>query len=96
MSFSTQYALATDPTFIAKVAVAMTKAAVAVASEASTTAHHGARATFAKNVLHDPLGYAPKVALAVVSNAAITSESDDGAIEFTVNSMWDAFSGSNL
>ncbi len=96
MSFATQYTLATDPTFIARITVAMTKAAVAVASEASTTANHGARATFAKNALHDPLGYAPKYALAVVGNAAITAESDDGAIEFTVNSMWDAFSGSNL
>lgn len=96
MSFSTQYTLATDPTFIARVTIAMTKAAVAVASEASTTANHGARATFAKNALHDPLGYAPKYALAVVSNGAISAESSDSDIEFTVNSMWDAFSGSNL
>ena len=52
------------------------------------------RANFAALVLRDPDRYQPAFARAVVTNAGITGTgASDGDIEFTVNSMWNAFAG---
>jgi hypothetical protein len=45
------------------------------------------------NVLADPTGWAPRFALAVVTNPVITVASSDSDIQFTVNSVWDAIAG---
>lgn len=94
MTLAEQYTAANDQTFANRIGQAMCKAAVAVQAEAVNTVNHTNRANFATLALRDPERYQPAVARAVVTNAGITSTAaTDGDIEFTVNSMWDAFSG---
>ena len=94
MTLAEQYAAANDPTFASRVGQAMCKAAVAVQAEATNTANHTNRANFATLALRDPERYQAAVARAVVTNAGITSTAaSDNDVEFTVNSMWNAFAG---
>ena len=94
MTLTEQYAAANNPTFANRIGQAMCKAAVAVQAEAVNTVNHTNRANFAMLVLRDPERYQPAYARAIVTNAGITSTAaSDNDIEFTVNSMWDAFSG---
>lgn len=87
MAFLDQYQLAQDPDFLGRVAVATVKAAVAVMAEAEPTPE---RVKYAGIVLRNPHGAAQQMALAVVTNGAVTAESNDGDIEFTVNSVYQA------
>lgn len=95
MSFLDSAQLAQFKGFQDRVQVAAVKAAVAVAAEAPSGDQRtdSLRATLATNVLNDPDGYAARFAWAVVQNAAITFDSNDGDIEFTVNSVWDHMAG---
>ena len=93
MSFAEQINLATTPAFVARVQAAMVKSAIAVSNEDPATAAHATRVQWATQVLRDPAHYAARTAFGVASNAAITSESPDDAIEFTVNSVWNAYAG---
>lgn len=93
MDFSEQAELASQYVFTRRVRQAMIKSAVAVMAEDAETANHTARATFAQTALHEPERTAAIMALGVVTNAVITSESTDSDIEFTVNSMWNAYAG---
>ncbi len=89
---------AEDPAFIRRVRQAMTKAAANVASESDQTANHADRAALAATVLALPNEWARNFAVAVANNPNVgtgTSDplTDDGALEFVTNSLWDAFSG---
>ncbi len=95
MSLTTQYALAQDRAFVQRVTVAMMQAAIAIANESASTANHALRARHAARVLNEPEHFAPGFALGVASNPAITAESSDSDIQFTVNSNWDAFAGTS-
>ena len=90
--FTDQYDLATNNGFIKRVGMAMVKAAVAVCAETYTD-DTPARATWATQVLRDPEHYARKMAFGVARNNVITVESSDADIEFTVNSIWNAYAG---
>ena len=95
MSFEGQYDLATGQSveaiaFRKKVEHAIVKSALAIKA-AGPEVLGGERKALARLVLYDPVAYAALFAKAVVTNAAITSASIDSDIEFTVNSMWDAF-----
>lgn len=92
MAFTDQYTLAQDVTFRGRIQVAVVKSAIAVQAESpSGVPNHSARAALAASVLHDPTGYAALFAQGVVTNGSITEASPDGDLEFTVNSMWDAY-----
>lgn len=93
MAFLDQYQLATDPVFISRVEIALAKSAVAVNSEDPTTVGHPVRVAYSKRVLDAPASAATAAAIAVVTNGAITPESPDDAIEFTLNSMFNALAG---
>ncbi len=95
MTLETQFALAQDQTFVQRVTVAMMQAAIAIANESAAAPNHALRARHAARVLNEPEHFAPGFALGVVSNAAITAESTDSDIQFTVNSNWDAFAGTS-
>lgn len=89
---------AEDPAFVRRVRQAMTKAAANVASESDQTANHTDRVALAKAVLALPNEWAANFAVAVANNPNVgtgTSDplTDDSALEFVVNSLWDAFSG---
>ena len=94
MSFADQAYLAQHPGFQNRVRVAMVKTAVAVGSDlddGSETAR--LRRAHTVNVLSQQDDWAPRYAWAVVTNSVITFDSPDDAIEFTVNSMFNAMAG---
>ena len=93
MSFRDNNDLAMTPAFVARVQGAMVKSAIAVSSEDPATAGHATRVQWATQVLRDPAHYAARMVFGVAANPAITVESDDGAIEFTINSIWNAYAG---
>ena len=93
MSFSEQVTLAGNDELIRKVQQALIKSAIAVAAESAETKSHDQRRSFAQAVLMEPQRWARLVVLGVVTNPSITAESKDNDIEFTVNSMWDAYAG---
>jgi hypothetical protein len=51
------------------------------------------RRALSVNVINDPGTWAPKFALLVAAQPAITTASTDGDIQFTVNAVWDAAAG---
>ncbi len=71
------------------------KAAVAVMSEAAVTASHAERVAYAKKILAGELDLLD-LSIAVVTNAAVLAagfDAPDGDLEFTVNSLFNAFAG---
>ena len=96
MSFQDAFALADDVVFQSRVCIAATKTAVAIMSEAPTTPGHQERGAYAVKVLASPEVEAMNISMAVVTNAAITADSNDGDIEFTVSSIWNAMAGVGL
>jgi hypothetical protein len=98
MSFEEQAALAADPVFITRVAQAAIKSALAVLADVPANTPeaidtHRKRSQLGKEVLLDPNRLASSMARGVAANPAITTESPDDAIEFTVNSIWSAYAG---
>jgi hypothetical protein len=99
MAFTDQAALAKNEEFILRVRVALCKACIAVASEAyggqgqPSAAQHNLRTAYATQTLRDPDPAAIRYAWGVVTNAVVTAASPDDALEFTVNSMFDAYAG---
>lgn len=92
MAFRDQYDLARDPIFVQRVQVGIVKSAIAVQNEGNDTEGHVARASFAYQVLLNPENYARLIAQGVATNDVITEASSDSDIEFTINSMWNAYS----
>ena len=93
MTFEEGYALANDPVFQQRVTVALVHSAVDVMAEASNTVGHTARMDYAGKVLATPEVEGMNMALGVVTNPAITASSTDNDIQFTINSLWNAYSG---
>ena len=94
MSLSDMTDLATYPPFVRRVTGAMLKAAVAVGAETHDGSQYKImrRALVTKTLEDAPL-WGSRFAYAVASNPAITYSSNDGDIEFTVNSVWDSVAG---
>lgn len=95
MSLNDQAQLATFPTFRERVLIATVQAARDVAAEepSGDARKDDLRSTLATNVLNDPEGYMDRFAWGTAANVAITYESTDSDIQFTVNSMWDSVAG---
>ena len=93
MSFLVQSNLAKDADFVARVTHAAIKSAAAVQAEAANVVGHIKRTDFALQVLRSSQVYGPLMAQGVVTNVAISAASTDNDIEFTVNSLWNAFAG---
>lgn len=101
-SFYEMAYIAEQPTTRARVEYCLKKAAVAVMAEAANTDSHAERVVFAKKVLAGEASIT-NAALAVMTNATITAAGEtntspnygvsDGDLEFTVNSMFNAFAG---
>ena len=101
MTLTDQYTLASNEVFIGRVLMAAVAAAIAVGSEACggtdqpTNDQHILRAAWAQRVLKDPLGEAYNLAMGVAANPAITAESTDNDIQFTVNSLINDYAGAD-
>lgn len=93
MTFLDQFNTAQNPDFRRRVEMALVKAAVSVMAESAATDGHAERAAFAGRVLAAPATTSGPAAAAVATNPVITSESSDGDLEFTVNSMFNALAG---
>jgi hypothetical protein len=93
MAFADQYALGVDPAFRARVEMALIKASTAVMAEVQNVDGHDLRATYATYALNNPASASGPMAMAVAGNPAITAESVDGDLEFTVNSLFSAMAG---
>lgn len=81
--------------FQQRVAFFLKKAAVAIMAEALSTAGHAERVVYAKTVL-DGAASVEEATRNVVTNPTIEAAglaATDGDIEFTVNSMFNAFAG---
>lgn len=86
--------LATNPAFVRRVEGAALKAAVAVGAEAFDGSNYRLqRRALVKQVLENAPLWGARFSYAVAANPAVTVGSNDGDIEFTVNSVWDAMAG---
>lgn len=94
-SFAECAYLAGYPPFVDRVRIAMVTAAQQIGEETPdvTTDYRRLRRALSVKVLSDPDSWAPKFAVAVVTNVAISIASTDSDIQFTVNSMWDSIAG---
>lgn len=100
-SFAEMASIAGSDLFQSRVEYCLKKAAVAVMAEDAATANHADRVTYAKKVIGGEASVR-EAAKAVVTNATLTAAGDsdaadmgvsDGDLEFTVNSMFNAFAG---
>lgn len=71
----------------------MVKSAIAVSNEKPDTPGYATRVQWATQVLRDPAHYAARMAYGVAANPSIAVVSTDNDIEFTVNSIWNAYAG---
>lgn len=98
MDFLGQIELAESGEFQARVRQAVVTAAVQILADRpentpQAIALHGMRAALAHATLVDPVAKQRAWAYAVVSNAAISTESTDSDLQWTVNAMWNAMAG---
>src|SRR5882762_3857394 len=94
-----QATLAVDATFKNRVQEAIITAAIAICSEAQSTAGHGQRAAFARSVLSNPIGYAAVMAMGVATDSAVATAAPlqasvtDAQINNAVSGHWNAYAG---
>jgi hypothetical protein len=99
VTFIEQAMLAEDGEFQARVRQAAITAAVQITAERPANTpqaieRHAMRAEFGRRVLNDPTSHQRAITMSVVSNPGIVgAAATDNDIQFTVNSMWDAWSG---
>lgn len=92
MAFTADYALGTDAEFQQRIQMAIVSTAVAVQSEAVSTANHYQRSAYALRVLADPAGFAKLMGLGFTVNGATNSGSTDAALESRASAIWNAYS----
>lgn len=95
MTLDQQVTALENAAYVSRIRQALVKAAIAVMAESASTPGHELRVPYAHAVLGAPNDAGPIVACAVVTNAALAgpgTDTDD-AIEWTVNSMFNAFAG---
>lgn len=86
--------LAAHTTFEWRVTAAVIKAAVAVGGEAYDGSQYRImRRALATKVFEETQLWGERFSWGVAANADITLESSDNDIEWTVNSLWDAYAG---
>lgn len=86
--------LATYPGFIRKVTAAVVKSAIAIGNETyDGTQYRIMRRALATKVLEESDTWGTRFSWGVAANAAITRDSSDGDIEWTVASIWDGIAG---
>lgn len=90
--------IAGDSTWRFRCRYLLMKAAIAVMSEDPGTTNHANRVFFAKKVISGGVAV-EEVAIAVLTNSTIAAatypaDAPDGDLEFTINSMFDAFADS--
>ena len=90
MTFEEQYALATSPQFIQRVQQAAVTSAIAIVNGSPAPTRV---VDYCFNLLNRARATAQELAFGVATNPAITAESTDNDIQFTVNSILSAYAG---
>lgn len=90
MTFSEQYALAVTQDFVNRVQQAAVTAAIALMADPATPARV---ASYCSSLLNNASHHARSLAFGVAANAAITAESSDSDLQWTVNTLMWAFAG---
>lgn len=94
MAYTDQYTLATDPTFLTRVRMALLDYCMDIESEAATTANHVARLQKARDIAAGSAAWAPEFALLICAHdAALTSGSADSAVKNDVASVFNLVVG---
>lgn len=94
MAFADMAYLAEHPGFRDRVRVAMIAAAIDIgAEEFDGSEYRRLRRAHAVNALLNQEEYAHVYAWVVAANAGISFAANDGDIQFTINSRWDAVAG---
>ena len=94
MTLEEAYTLGADPTWRARCQSASLQAATNVMSEDTTVVGHTERAAYANKVLLNPSLQSQAIAFGVAAQPGITgADATDNDILFTVNSLWNAWSG---
>jgi len=95
MAFLDAYALSNDPDFRKRITIAIAKSATNVVGEASSgnPIKDRKRKDLGVGILNSPSAYVERFAIAVATNPVINTDSTDGDIEFTVNSVFDDIAG---
>jgi len=93
------YELALDPDFRKKVRSLMLKSALAVSGESDTNKQDAfirKRANAANFTIYNQTNAMDILSHLVAAGGALTGVSTDNDIEFTINSVWDDYSGLTL
>lgn len=92
MALIDDYNLATaDMNFRYRVQMAIVSTALAVQSEATNTANHAARSSFALQVLANPSGWAQVMAPSFTVDGSTTSGSTDTQLETRASAVFNAY-----
>lgn len=94
MTFEEAYALGSDPVWRGRCQTAGLQAAANVMAEDPTTEGHDLRIAYANTVMLNPSLQSQAIAYGVAAQPGIVDKNaTDQDILFTVNSLWDAWSG---
>lgn len=92
-TFAQIYAVSKVNDNIARVEVAIVKAAIAISSEAINTVNHINRVMLCQRVLHDPDRWSNLMAIGVATNDTVQTSPTDQNIYDAVFAMWNAYAG---
>jgi hypothetical protein len=82
---------ANNSDFLYRVQMALVSTALAVQSEATSTANHAARSAYAQRVLADPSGFARVMAPGFTVDASTTAASTDAQLESRASAIFNAY-----
>jgi len=91
MALIDQYTVSQDATFQKRIEVAIIKAAIDVANEATSVPNHTSRLFLAHQVLGNSTQFVEPFSLGVASDATIDTNSSDTVISTRVAAIWDAY-----
>jgi len=102
MNYDERAMWAGNTTLLARVLMAIVRAAIDVTNEDPNADNHNARIILANNVLRSPEAYARLIVYGILNNANVgTGTSDpiqnnddgDGALQYVTNQLWDSYAG---
>ena len=91
VAFLTDYQIAKDSNFLAKVQMALVSTSLAVQAEAANVANHAARSSFALRVIADPAGFAVMMAPGFTVNGAADLSATDANLESRASANFNAY-----
>ena len=89
-----KYTLGADPTFRARCQTAAIQGATNVMAEDPATVGHAERTAYANKVMLNPSLQSQAISFGIASAPGITGpDASDSDLQFTCNSLWNAWSG---